>query len=250
MRRSRDRPAATCRTAAVQEAGSACRSRLHPGDGPNASQQTASERWGYTIRLKQTIGIVLLLGSLAVGARADRHAIDVGHSRLLVTVYKSGLFSLFAHNHEIEAPIISGSVATGLSPAVELQIAAANLRVLDPGVAAETREEIHKRMLGPDVLDAARYPLIRFVSRRVQETGRDRWHVEGDLTLHGQTHPLAVDVKMTGSVYTGSVEFRQSDFGITPIRIAAGTVRVKDAVRVRFRILLGNSTSAPHDGDE
>lgn len=192
----------------------------------------------------------MLAGSLVPGVRADRHAIDVEHSRLLVTVYRSGLFSLFARNHEIEAPVSSGIVETGSSPSVELRIATARLRVLDPGVETETRAEIQKRMLGPDVLDARRYPVIRFVSRHVEKTGEESWTVEGDLTLHGQTHPLSVDVTRADGAYTGSVMFRQSDFGITPIRIAGGTVRVKDALRIRFKILLRNTASSARARNE
>lgn len=202
---------------------------------------------GKTIRLKQTIGIVLLLGSLVPRAVARQRPINVGRSRLLVTVYKSGLFSVLAHNHEIEAPISSGTVATGPSLSVELKIATDRLHVLDPGLDAQTRSQIRDRMLGPQVLDATRFPIIQFVSRHVTAAGPSCWTVVGDLTLHGRTRPLTIDVTQSKGAYTGSVTFRQSDFGITPIRIAGGTVRVKDMVRVRFKVYLRNppQRSAP-----
>ncbi len=194
--------------------------------------------------MRQTIAVVLLLGCFAPGAVAARYPIAVGRSRLLVTVYKSGLFSLFAHNHEIEAPIASGSVEFSPSPAVRLQIETASLRVLDLGVTAETRQEIQSRMLGPEVLDAKRYPVISFVSRKLEKTGPDQWRVEGDLTLHGVTRPLTFEARQSQGVYTGSVTLLQTDFGITPIRIAGGTVRVKNAVQIRFKIRLRHSRPA------
>jgi len=42
-------------------------------------------------------------------ARAQSSPMDTGHSTLKVRVFKSGLFSAFAHDHEIEAPITQGS---------------------------------------------------------------------------------------------------------------------------------------------
>ena len=163
---------------------------------------------------------------------------------MVVRVYKTGFFSVFAHDHGIDAPISSGSVELGEHASVELTIETRNLRVLDPELPADTRAEIEKTMLGPKVLDAPRYPEIRFVSKRVASTGPQGWRVSGELTLHGQTHPVVLDVSEDGGVYQGSVEILQSDFGITPIRIAGGTVKVKDAVRIRFDIRLKSSTKA------
>ena len=160
---------------------------------------------------------------------------------MLVSVHKSGLFSLFAHNHEIEAPIASGSVDLGAPAAVELRIETARLRVLDPEVGAGTRAEIERTMLGPQVLAAAQYPEIDFVSRHVAQTGPQSWRIAGELTLHGQTHPVEFAVSEADGVYRGSALVRQSDFDITPIRVAGGTIKVKNDVRIHFEIRLENS---------
>lgn len=219
--------------------------RLHPGNEPGASQQTGpSGGGGKPIRLRQTIALVLLLGCFAPGAVAARYPIAVGRSRLLVTVYKSGLFSLFAHNHEIEAPIASGSVEINPVPAVQLRVETASLRVLDLGVDAETRQEIQHRMLSPQVLDAKRYPVIRFVSQKIEKTGQDQWRVEGNLTLHGVTRPLTFEVRESQGAYSGRMTLLQTDFGITPIRVAGGTVQVKNALQIRFKIRLRHSSPA------
>ena len=200
-----------------------------------------TDRWGKEIRLRLHLAILLLFGSLAPGAAADRRPIDATHSRVLVMVYKTGLFSALAHDHRIEAPIGSGSVDLGEYPSVQLRFEARHLRVLDPEVPGNTRQEIQQTMLGPKVLDAERYPEIHFVSKRVTSTGQQSWRVDGNLTLHGQTHPVTLDVTETAGVYQGSVEIQQRDFGITPIRIAGGTVKVKDTVRIRFEIRLEDS---------
>ncbi len=63
------------------------------------------------------------------------------------------------------------------------------------------------------------------------------WTVRGDVTLHGQTRPVAVDVTGKDGRYRGSATLKQRDFGITPIRLGGGTVSVKDEVRVEFEIV-------------
>lgn len=190
------------------------------------------------IRFKRHLAILFLLGSLAPATKAGQRSIDTDRSRLVVRVYRSGLFALFAHDHQIDAPIASGSVRTGDDPSVELSFETSRLRVLDPELPADTRTEIQVTMLGPKVLDASRYPEIRFVSDHVASNGPGEWRVAGKLTLHGQTHPVVVDVSEKDGAYQGSVKIKQSDFGISPIRIAGGTVRVKDDVEVRFDIRL------------
>jgi polyisoprenoid-binding protein YceI len=63
--------------------------------------------------------------------------------------------------------------------------------------------------------------------------------VTGDLTLHGQTHPITFAVtRVDATHFHGATTVRQSAFGISPIRIAGGTVRVKDDVKVEFAIAL------------
>lgn len=201
--------------------------------------------WEQEIRFRPQIAILtFLFAGLASANTAERHPIDTARSRVFVRVSTKGLFSVLARDHRIAAPIASGSVTLGDHPAVQLMIETRNLRVLDPEVPADTRQEIEETMLGPKVLNAARYPEIVFSSQHVTRTGQDDWRVRGRLTLHGQTHSLTLDVNETGGVYQGTVEIRQSDFGITPIRIAAGTVKVKDAVHIRFDLRLQASKQA------
>lgn len=57
--------------------------------------------------------------------------IDVAHSTLTIHVSKTGLFSAFGHNHEIEAPIEEGQVAESGKLSVSLRVDARKLKVLD-----------------------------------------------------------------------------------------------------------------------
>ena len=88
-------------------------------------------------------------------------------------------------------------------------------------------------------LDAARYPTIRFTSKQAQVAGASPATIEGELTLHGQTHPVTLQVaKIDEKHFAGSALIRQTAFGITPIRVAGGTVSVNDEVNVDFEIVL------------
>ena len=172
------------------------------------------------------------------GAPSDSRSIDTARSKITLHVFKSGLFSAFAHNHEIEAPIESGEVSESGSLLAELRIDARKLRVLDPEASVDIRAKIQQTMLGPQVLDTDRFPEIHFRSTAVEPKGTDHWLVRGDLDLHGQTRPLAMDVELKDGVYRGTAILKQTSFGIKPVAIAGGTVNVKNEVRIEFQIVL------------
>jgi len=170
-------------------------------------------------------------------AFADGAAIDAARSRLTISVYKSGVFSAFADNHTIRARLHDGSLSATAPLSVAISVRARDLQVLDPGLSAPKREEVQARMLGPEVLDAETYPDITFTSTTIAPGGADRWTVTGTLTLHGRSRSLTLDANRAGGVYRGSVRIKQRDFGITPISIAGGTVKVKDEVLIEFEIV-------------
>ena len=171
-------------------------------------------------------------------AATDARKIDGPHSTMTVHVSKTGVFSALAHNHEIEAPIESGEVKESESPSVGLRVNARKMRVLDPEASQDTRAQIQKTMQGPEVLDADQFPDVRFQSTTVEAKGADHWAVHGKLDLHGQTHPITVDVTLKDRFYRGSATFKQTGLGITPVRVAGGTVKVMDELKIEFEIAL------------
>ena len=173
----------------------------------------------------------------AVLVHAQAQPIDIERSTLTVYVYKSGLFSAFADDHIIDAPIASGTVADAAPLSVALEVQAAALKVRDPNLSASKRAEVQARMLGPEVLDTARFPSIAFASSAITPAGTDRWTVAGRLTIHGQSHDVTFAATRANGRYRGSVAVKQRDFGITPISIAGGSVKVKDEIKVEFDIV-------------
>ena len=187
--------------------------------------------------VRVVLAMTLVVGvTIASAAQTAAKPIDVQRSKLTVYVYKSGMFSAFADNHVISAPIARGTIATVPSPAVEITVNAADLIPLDPNLDPSKRAEVRTRMLGADVLDTAKFPTIEFKSISVVAAGSDRWNVTGRLTIHGVTRDVSFPVARSDGRYRGDTQIRQRDFGITPIRIAGGTVSVKDEVRIEFEI--------------
>jgi polyisoprenoid-binding protein YceI len=153
----------------------------------------------------------------------------------VVHVSKSGLFSAFGDNHEVEAPISEGSVDEKRA-IVTLVIETARMRVLDPQLAPGKRQQVQDRMLGPDVLDISHFPKISFESTKVTPGTNDTLTVAGRLSIHGVTQPVLLKVRSEAGRYQGTCTIKQREFGITPVTVAGGTVRVKDELKIDFEI--------------
>lgn len=184
------------------------------------------------------------LGILAIGvwlgsasAYAQSKAIDGNKSSLKIRVFKSGAFAAFAHDHEVEAPIVEGKIDSSGHASVQLRVDSRKMRVLDPEIAEDKRAEIQHTMLSATVLDAEKFPEISYQSSSVTSRGERHWEVRGDLTLHGKKQPVMVEVSLESGHYRGSASIKQSDFGIEPLRIAGGTVKVKDELKIEFDIV-------------
>jgi len=92
---------------------------------------------------------------------------------------------------------------------------------IDTGVA-----KLDAHLKGPDFFDAARYPIATFKSTQVERAGAHGLKVTGDLTLHGVTKPVVLDVvinkvgphPMGGRAAAGfdaRTTIKRSDFGIS-----------------------------------
>ena len=55
--------------------------------------------------------------------------------------------------------------------------------------------------------------------------------------FHGQTHPVVVNVSGKGDHYTGKATVKQTEFGMKPVTVGGGTVKVKDEVEIEFAIV-------------
>lgn len=76
-----------------------------------------------------------------------------------------------------------------------------------------------------DFFDVEKYPEILFKSTKVEITAGNRCKVEGDLTIHGGTKPVALKAEYFGPIkspfgatslgFTATIRIDREDFGIT-----------------------------------
>ena len=80
---------------------------------------------------------------------------------------------------------------------------ARQLRVIGKDEPEKDRAEVQKTMLGPEVLDSERHQEIVFKCTGAEPAGPG-WTLRGNLTLHGQTRPVTVQVTLKDGRYTGA----------------------------------------------
>jgi hypothetical protein len=175
---------------------------------------------------------VLILSVLASAQSSDNAR---QRSEITIRVFKSGLFSGFAHNHVVVAPIAKANVnPEGL--AAEITVAVKEMKVTDAEVSEKDRVEIQSTMLGPKVLDQEKFPEIHFKSSRIEQTSPQHYRVVGLLELHGVKREITLQVTGEPSHYHGATKLKQSEFGIKPISLGGGSVKVKDELELEFDV--------------
>jgi polyisoprenoid-binding protein YceI len=156
-------------------------------------------------------------------------------SAVTIHAFKSGLFSGFAHNHVVVAPIGGASIdPQGMK--AEVSFNAKDMKVTDPDISDKDRAEIQSTMLGPKVLDAEKYPEIRFKSSHIAQVSPGHYNVTGTLELHGASKQFSFEVTGAPEHYRGATKLKQSDFGIKPISLFGGSVKVKDELELEFDV--------------
>ena len=181
---------------------------------------------------------VTLCGALlpALALMAQERAVDGQRSTITVHVGKSGLLSAAAHDHTIHAPISSGTIRESTAPHIEFTIETAKMTVKpDPKIDANDQATIQTHM-EELTLETKKYPEIAFRSTRIERIADGQWKVDGDLSLHGVTKPVSLTVKQTSDSWTTRTVLKQTDFGIKPISIGGGMIKVKNEVEIDFQI--------------
>jgi polyisoprenoid-binding protein YceI len=72
-----------------------------------------------------------------------------------------------------------------------------------------------------DFLDVENFPTISFKSTRIEEKGHDRFHIVGDLTIHGVTREVVLEAEVNGH---GKTPFGTEVAGVS----ARGKINRKD----------------------
>jgi polyisoprenoid-binding protein YceI len=176
------------------------------------------------------------LAVMGIASAAEDLAIDVQRSSITIHVGKAGILSAAGHDHWVNAPITSGVIRESPAPHVEFTVETAKMTVKpDPKVDAKTQAQIQKDM-EEMTLETAKFPEIKFRSTSVERLAGGEWKVEGDLSLHGVTKPVRLTVKRSGDSYSAHTILKQTDFGIKPISVGGGMIKIKNEVEIDFQI--------------
>jgi polyisoprenoid-binding protein YceI len=118
----------------------------------------------------------------------------------------------------------------------------------------EAKRDEHLR--SADFLDAEKFPHLTFKSTKVERTA-DGLAVTGDLTIHGVTRSVVLDVEENGQVkdpwggirrgFSGSVTISRKDYGLTwNAVLEAGGVMVGDKIDIGLDLqaIAGAATAA------
>jgi polyisoprenoid-binding protein YceI len=181
---------------------------------------------------------IAMIAMLPVLAYADTWNIDPAHTSVEFSVRH-----MMISNVKGQFQKTSGTITTnGSDPASATIDATIDASSVDTRVE---RRDMHLK--SPDFLYVAKYPTITFKSTKVEAAGPNKWKVTGDLTLHGVTKPVVLDVESSGPPVnvmgntragaSATTQIKRSDFGLTWNKaLEAGGVMVGDEVAISIDI--------------
>ena len=163
---------------------------------------------------------VLVLGLLVLAASAGAQTvweIDPAHSSVQFSIRH-----MMISNVRGEFAKVAGTVH-----ADDKDVTRSTVEATIDAASIDTREaKRDEHLRSPDFLDVARFPTMTFKSKKIEKAGEGRYKVTGDLTLHGVTREVVLDVEgptapmkdPRGSVRAGAqatTKINRKDFGIT-----------------------------------
>ena len=143
--------------------------------------------------------IAALLVPLPIAAQeltppvAGAFQLDLGHTRLLFRVNHLGFSNYTAFFRDVTGTLaFDPENPAAMTLQATVQTGSVETMYPDPAY------DFNATLAGPDLLDAAQFPQITFVSTAVVVTGENTADVTGDLTLHGVTKPVTLAVIYNG----------------------------------------------------
>jgi polyisoprenoid-binding protein YceI len=118
---------------------------------------------------------------------------------------------------------------------------------IDPRSVETGDEQRDAHLRSPDFFDVDRYPEITFRSTKLEGSSPGQFLVHGDLSVHGITRPVTLEVEYHGVTpdpwggrragFSATTELNREDFGLTwNVALEAGGVLVGKKIRLDFEI--------------
>ena len=190
-------------------------------------------------RLSLTIAV--LLGSLATYAQT--WTVDKAHSKVGFTVTHLLLSEVDGNFKTFDARITAAK--PDLSDAV-MELTA------DVNSINTENERRDGHLKSPDWFDAAKYPTLTFKSTSFKKVDGKKYKATGDLTMHGVTKPVTLDVTLNGPVTSESPRGKQEKAGLkvtgTLNRVDFGVGKAGGAVVSEEIELKANGEFTKQDG--
>jgi polyisoprenoid-binding protein YceI len=189
-------------------------------------------------RLLTTISTIIAL-SLPALASATTWNIDPEHSNIGFKV-RHLMISNVKGNFEKHRGVVEINDQDISKSRVEVSIDTASINT-----NVQKRDD-HLR--SAEFFDVAKYPAMTFVSKKVAKAGKDKLNVTGDLTLHGITREVVLDVEGPtgeskdpwGVIRRGAVavtKINRKDFGLVWNKaLETGGVAVGDEITITLEI--------------
>jgi polyisoprenoid-binding protein YceI len=147
--------------------------------------------------------------AIASSARAETWDLDSVHSNISFSA-RHMMISDVRGEFDKFSGTITAKGADPTSVEIEATIDASSIN---------TRSDMRdKHLKSPDFLDVAKFPTITFKSTKIEPDGDGKWKVTGDLTLHGVTKPVVLEV-------TGPAPEIKDPYG-NPRRGASATTKI------------------------
>jgi len=167
-------------------------------------------------------GVVIL--AIPSVARADTWHFDPPHSSAQFSVRHMGISTVRGAFTKV-----SGSVEYDPS-----DLSKTTVDVTIEAASVDTRVDARDNHLrSPAFLDVAKYPTLTFKSKRVESAGQGRLKVTGDLTIHGVTKTVVLDVEgptdpikdPKGNLHMGAfatTKINRQDFSVSGVPVMVG----------------------------
>lgn len=166
----------------------------------------------------QTIDMSLL--------QSGNYQLDPDHAPVLFRVDHLG-FSTYTGRFNTAAGTLDFDPQSPATSQLEVVIDAASI-----DTPSDALDDI---LRGENWFDTARFPTARFVSRKVTAIAYNSGQVEGDLTLHGVTKPVVLDVTFRGGAdnlltgkhtlgFVAKTTINRTEFGIRSLAPAIGAM--------------------------
>ena len=177
----------------------------------------------------------------------DRFVIDSRASRFTVRAFATGILSAMGHNPTVGIRIFSGEMKFDpeqlKAGAFQLVIESSSLGVQDD-ISDKDRREM-ERLMSDEVLETSKFPEIRYEASdiTIARMGDALFSakLDGSLTFHGVTRKESITTRVAwmGAMLRASGEFslNQSSYGIKPVSVAGGALKLKDELKFSFEIV-------------